>query len=141
MTAQPAGTAAFTTSPGAGSSRADRGLRVNWISIDGCLICRPVGSLDAISVSLLREVTADIPVGASLVLDLSALTFIDSAGREALLAAARWVRSLGGAANAAAPRPLVRRVLVHTGFDRAVPVFATANQAVSAHKGELVAAE
>lgn len=132
---------ASTASPtrwGIPSARTDHGLRINWISIDGCLVCRPVGSLDAFSASLLREVSADVPVGSSLVLDLSALSFIDSAGRGALLGAARLVRARGGAANAAAPRPVVRRVLTRTGFDRLVPVFATASEAVAAHKGMTV---
>ncbi len=125
---------------GAPPGRADHGLRINWISIDGCLVCRPVGSLDAFSASLLREVSADVPVGSSLVLDLSALSFIDSAGRGALLGVARLVRARGGSANAAAPRPLVRRVLTRTGFDRLVSVFTTASEAVAAHKGEFLPA-
>lgn len=133
MTAQTVPAPGTVAPSGLGNQATEPTLRVHRISINGCVICRPVGTLDAFSVSLLREVTSDLSPGTRLILDLSALSFLDSAGLGALIGAARKVNDTGGAANVVAPRDVVRQLLLDMGFERVAPVFATANEAVDAH--------
>lgn len=133
MTAQTVRAPATSASAGLGKQVTEPTLRVHRISINGCVICRPAGALDAFSASLFREETCDLPSGTRLTLDLSALSFLDSTGLGALIGAARRVNDTGGEVNVVAPRDMVRRLLLDMGFERAAPIFLTATDAVDAH--------
>lgn len=114
-------------------------LSLDW-SVDGdFLVCRPMGAIDAFSVTTFREAVAAVPQGASLVVDLSGVSFLDSAGLGALIGAIRRLRQLGGEVAVASPRPLIARVLRTTGFDRIVPVCETVEEAAEALGGALAA--
>ena len=108
------------------------GLFVDWVATDAHLLCRPVGAIDAFSVSEFRAAVAAVPSATSLVVDLSGVSFLDSAGLGALIGAVRRLRQLGGEVTIAAPRPLIARVLHTTGFDRIVSIFASVGEAVGA---------
>ncbi len=133
MTARTVPAPATAAPSGLGNQATEPTLRVHRISVGGCVICRPVGTLDALSVSLFREVTADLASGTRLTLDLSALSFLDSAGLGALIGAARRVNDTGGRVHLVAPGEVVRRLLLDMGFERVAPVFVTASEAVDAH--------
>jgi anti-anti-sigma factor len=47
---------------------------------DGYAICRPVGELDAFTVSHFRQALAELANGPRLVIDMSGVRFVDSAG-------------------------------------------------------------
>jgi anti-sigma B factor antagonist len=86
----------------------------------GQTICRPVGELDAFSVSQFRQALADLASGGQVIIDLSGIPFMDSAGLGALIGGIRRIRELGGDVAVACNRPTLLRLLHSTGFDRIV---------------------
>ncbi len=99
---------------------------------DGYSICRPAGELDAFTVAQFRQVLADVASAKKLVIDLSGVPFIDSAGLGALIGGIRRTRELGGDVAVACDRPTLVRLLKTTGFDRIVNVTDNVEQAKSA---------
>ncbi|MGW0562527.1 STAS domain-containing protein [Streptomyces sp. NPDC003016] len=65
-----------------------------------------------------------------LVLDLSALQFVDSSGMNVLIKAAREAREGGGDLRLVAPAPAVRRLLELTGLSMMTPVHADIEEAL-----------
>ena len=105
----------------------------------GCTICRPIGELDAFTVSQFRQSLAELASSGQLLIDLSGVPFVDSAGLGALIGGIRRVRELGGDVAVACPRPTLTRLLRTTGFDRIVTVTPTLEEAIvtlSAPTGE-----
>jgi len=98
----------------------------------GCTVCRPVGELDAFTVSQFRQALAELASSAHLLIDLSGVPFVDSAGLGALIGGIRRVRELGGDVAVACPRPTLTRLLRTTGFDRIVTVTATVEESLAA---------
>ncbi len=98
----------------------------------GCTVCRPVGELDAFTVSQFRQALAELASAARLLIDLSGVPFVDSAGLGALIGGVRRVRELGGEVVVACPRPTLTRLLRTTGFDRIVTVTGTPQEAMQA---------
>jgi anti-sigma B factor antagonist len=96
------------------------------------IVCRPVGEVDAFSVSQLRQALAEIASSPNLVIDLSSVTFVDSAGLGALVGGIRRTREHGGHVALACSRPVLVRLLRTTGFDRIVTVAGTVDQASEA---------
>lgn len=95
-------------------------------------VVSPKGELDAFSVGRLRERLADLPGASRLVIDLSEVPFLDSAGIGALIGAIRKSRDEGGAVTVACTRENVLRLLHTAGFDRIVPVASDLETAVAA---------
>lgn len=104
---------------------------------DGYQVCRPVGELDAYTVGRFREALADLSVAGRLLIDLSEVPFMDSAGLGALIGGIRRAREAGGEVAVACSRPTLTRLLHTTGFDRIVSVTETVDEAAKA----LLAAE
>ena len=77
------------------------------------------GELDAGTAGRLRSLLNELLLAgkSNLVLDLSGLTFIDSAGLAALLSAAKGTRRGGGRLLLSGPAPTVRKVMALTGID------------------------
>lgn len=94
-----------------------------------CTLCRPVGELDAFTVSQFRQALAELASSPRLLIDLSGVPFVDSAGLGALIGGIRRVRELGGDVAVACPRPTLTRLLRTTGFDRIVTVVGTVEEA------------
>ena len=95
-------------------------------------LCRPVGDLDAYTVSQFREVLAELAAAPRLLIDLSEVPFMDSAGLGALIGGIRRAREADGDVSVACSRPTLTRLLHTTGFDRIVPVTETLEEAVEA---------
>jgi anti-sigma B factor antagonist len=91
------------------------------------IVCRPVGELDAYTVGQFREQLAELATSRRLLIDLSSVPFMDSAGLGALIG-----REAGGDVAVACSRPTLARLLHTTGFDRIVPVTETVEAAASA---------
>lgn len=104
---------------------------VSWESIEGFAVCRPHGDLDAFTVVRFREAIAEIPSDSTVIFDLSAVPFIDSAGLGALVGAIRRIRDLGGEAVVATDRGVHRNLLHTTGFDRIVRITGDVNEAAA----------
>ncbi|MBS1847053.1 MAG: STAS domain-containing protein [Actinobacteria bacterium] len=85
-------------------------------------LCRPVGELDAYTVGQFREALTGLATARRLVIDLSAVPFMDSAGLGALIGGIRRTRENNGDVSVACGRPTLTRLLHTTGFDRIVPV-------------------
>jgi anti-sigma B factor antagonist len=98
---------------------------------DGFLICRPVGELDAFTVSQFRQTLAELASSERLIIDMSGIPFVDSAGLGALIGGIRRTRELGGDVAVACDRPTLVRLLRTTGFDRIVSVTETVEEAMA----------
>lgn len=98
----------------------------------GYTLCRPVGELDAYTVSQFREALGTLASKQYLLIDLSAVPFMDSAGLGALIGGIRRAREAGGDVAVACSRPTLTRLLHTTGFDRIVPVTETVEAAAAA---------
>lgn len=98
----------------------------------GCVVCAPAGELEAYTVPRFREALAGLTPGDRLVIDLSGVTFVDSAGLGALIGGIRRTRELGGDVVVACKRPAILRLLRTTGFDRIVSLVETQQEALIA---------
>jgi anti-sigma B factor antagonist len=107
-------------------------LTIQQQPINGGVVCRPVGEVDSFSVCQFRQALADMAWSRKLVIDLSGVTFVDSAGLGALVGGIRRTRDHGGKVAVACSRPVLVRLLETTGFDRIVTVARTVGQASEA---------
>lgn len=108
-------------------------LTVNHeVTPEGYVVCRPVGELEAFTVSQFRQALADLASSGCLLIDLSEVPFVDSAGLGALIGGIRRARELGGLVVVACRRPTLVRLLRTTGFDRIVMVVDSVEEAVTA---------
>ena len=98
-------------------------------------LCRPVGELDAYTVSNFRDALGELATSPRVVIDLSEVPFMDSAGLGALIGGIRRAREHGGEVAVACSRPTLTRLLHTTGFDRIVPVTETLEAAITAVQG------
>lgn len=98
----------------------------------GYTLCRPVGELDAYTVGTFREALTEVAEEKKLVIDLSEVPFMDSAGLGALIGGIRRTRENDGDVSVACSRPTLTRLLHTTGFDRIVSVAETLDDAVAA---------
>ena len=103
---------------------------------DGYVICRPVGELDAFTVSQFRQALAALASNPRILIDMSGVPFVDSAGLGALIGGIRRARELGGDVAVACNRPTLTRLLHTTGFDRIVTVTDTVEAAAEALEAE-----
>lgn len=95
---------------------------------DGCMVCRLVGTLEADTAPRLREAMALVSSARSLVIDLSGVSFIDSAALAVLVGSIRRLREADGTV-AVCSRGHVRRVLETVGFERVAAMVATVDDA------------
>src|SRR5262245_2796730 len=99
---------------------------------DSYTVCRPVGELDAYTVGQFRDALGELADKRYLLIDLSSVPFMDSAGLGALIGGIRRAREAGGDVAVACSRPTLTRLLHTTGFDRIVPVKETVEAAAAA---------
>ncbi|MDP6077571.1 MAG: STAS domain-containing protein [Acidimicrobiales bacterium] len=99
---------------------------------DGYVLCRPAGELDAYTVAQFREALTELSDEKYVLVDLSDVPFMDSAGLGALIGGIRRARENDGDVAVACNRPALTRLLHTTGFDRIVPVMESVEEAVLA---------
>lgn len=107
-------------------------LEIGVETTEEATICRPVGELDAYTVGQFRDALAELSENKHLVVDLSEVPFMDSAGLGALIGGIRRTRDAGGAVAVACDRPALTRLLQTTGFDSIVPVTESVTEAITA---------
>ncbi|MEM8922795.1 MAG: STAS domain-containing protein [Actinomycetota bacterium] len=95
-------------------------------------LCRPSGEIDSYTVAVFRESLAKLAGEHRLLVDLSQVPFMDSAGLGALIGGIKKARDAGGSVAVACSRPALTRLLHTTGFDRIVPVTETIEEAEDA---------
>ncbi len=96
---------------------------------DDYTVCRPVGELDAYTVGQFREALGELASKPKLLIDMSQVPFVDSAGLGALIGGIRRAREVGGDVAVCCNRPTLVRLLHTTGFDRIVTVTETVEEA------------
>ncbi len=107
-------------------------LEIHVEETENYTLCRPSGELDAYTVGVFRESLANLADSKRLLIDLSDVPFMDSAGLGALIGGIRRTREAEGAVVVACNRPPLTRLLHTTGFDRIVPVTETLEEAEEA---------
>ena len=93
-------------------------------------LCRLSGEVDAYTVGQFRETLAEIESVHWLIIELSEVPFMDSAGLGALIGAIRRVREGGGDVAVLSTNPGLNKLLQTTGFDRIVPVTESLEEAL-----------
>ncbi len=106
-------------------------LRIEVEKREDCTICRPVGELDAYTVGQFREALGELASESKLLIDMSEVPFVDSAGLGALIGGIRRAREAGGDVAVCCNRPTLVRLLHTTGFDRIVTVTDTVAEAAA----------
>ena len=104
-------------------------VEVEVIREGGATICRPVGELDAFSVQDFRDHLAALAGESAVIIDLSAVPFMDSAGLGALIGGIRKIREAEGEVVVVCDRAAVLRLLHTTRFDRMVTVVSAVDAA------------
>ena len=107
-------------------------LEIHVEETDEYTLCRPSGELDAYTVGTFREALTRLAGKQRLLIDLSDVPFMDSAGLGALIGGIRRAREADGAVAVACNRPALSRLLHTTGFDRIVPVTDSIDEARAA---------
>ncbi len=97
----------------------------------------PRGRIDATNAGMAeRDVMAILEnAGPSIILDLSEVDYVSSAGLRVLLVGAKTARAKGGKAVIVAPRPAVLDVLRMSGFDKIIPVASSRDAAQATLQG------
>lgn len=95
-------------------------------------ILRLAGEVDAYTVGEFREALAGIDDVKWLIVELSEVPFMDSAGLGALIGGIRRVREAGGDVAVVSTQAGLNRLLHTTGFDRIVPVTESLEEALAA---------
>lgn len=110
-------------------------VNIEVLDTEDATLCRPMGELDAFTVGEFREQLAGLADRKVLVIDLSEVPFMDSAGLGALIGGIRRVRDGGGSVGVVCTKSAVLRLLHTTGFDRIVEISATVEEAQAAARG------
>ncbi len=106
-------------------------LEIEVATTDAYTLCRPVGELDAYTVNDFREALGGVTSAERVLIDLSNVPFMDSAGLGALIGGIRRAREAGGDVAVACSRPTLTRLLHTTGFDRVAPVTESQDDALT----------
>ena len=99
-------------------------------------VLRPRGDIDAYSVGQFREALSGLAEVPRLLIDLSEVPFMDSAGLGALIGGIRRNRDHEGEIVVVCNNPSLTRLLHTTGFDRIVPVAETLEEGIAILLGE-----
>ena len=99
-------------------------------------VLRPRGDIDAYSVGQFREALSGLAEIPRLLIDLSEVPFMDSAGLGALIGGIRRNRDHEGEIVVVCDKPALTRLLHTTGFDRIVPVIETLDEGLSTLLGD-----
>jgi anti-sigma B factor antagonist len=104
-------------------------VEVDVVREEAATICRPVGELDAFSVQDFREHLGGLAGEPAVIIDLSGVPFMDSAGLGALIGGIRKIRDAEGEVVVVCDRAAVLRLLHTTRFDRMVTVVSLIDEA------------
>jgi anti-sigma B factor antagonist len=109
-------------------------MEIAEVRREGVTVLRLSGRVDASNVgALAATLRAAIEAGERrFVVEGASLTYLDSAGLQALLAAAKALRPLAGRIGLAALREPVRRIVDIAGLSSMFAIFATESDAVAA---------
>lgn len=108
-------------------------LSITQTTVDGTRVLAVAGALDADNVGTLRQALrlGEESASAVTVLDLGAVTFMDSSAINVLVAANRDATAAGGRLRMAALSGPVQRVVEIVGLDTIIPCYPTLAQALT----------
>ena len=95
---------------------------------------------DAFQNDLASELDACAHEGAALVLDMSGLEYVSSAGLRCLMIAAKQAAARQSRVVVSAPQPVVAEILQISRFNLVLPVFGTTREAVASISPQALAA-
>jgi len=100
----------------------------------GCTVIEVHGRLDSSGAQQFDQRSSDLLGGGAtrLVLDLSSLEYVSSAGLRSVLTAAKGARAAGGELVIAGLRGVTKEVFSISGFDTILPTFPDVDAALSA---------
>ena len=110
----------------------ERGIMLE-ISIEGTndfSLCRPSGEIDAYTVDQFRDALSSLATVSKLLIDLSDVPFMDSAGLGALIGSIRKAGENDGHIVVSCGRESLLGLLKTTGFDQIVTVTESVNEAL-----------
>jgi anti-sigma B factor antagonist len=101
--------------------------------VDGCSVVFAVGEIDLAASPVMREVMAEaVESGRHLIVDLSAVSFLDSTGLSVLLGTQKTIEATHKLMSLAEPSGFVAKVLRITRVADAIPVHPDLDTALSA---------
>jgi anti-anti-sigma factor len=111
---------------------------------DACVLC-PAGRIDhenseAFRAELTPQVEASARAGRAIVLDLSGMDYVSSAGLRCFMLAAREAKEHRGRILVAAMQPVVAEIFQISRFNLVFPVFPTLRDALASVSPEALAA-
>lgn len=115
------------------SREGKRTMEITSVQQNDVTIASIVGDLDAAtSAKATAHLAAEIKAGhARLVIELSSVSYLSSAGLRVILGATRQARGSGGDLRLAGAKGDIRRVLDMSGFSKLIKTFPTAAEAVA----------
>jgi anti-sigma B factor antagonist len=96
------------------------------------MVVEAVGEIDIVTAPDLRDALLTCGEAARVVVDLSAVTFLDCAGLSVIARAQRRTAETCGSLSVVAPTGVAARVLRITHFEQIVPLHATLEDAITA---------
>ncbi len=106
-------------------------LEITAHRFPGHVVCALAGEVDSSCVAQFRDALVELAEDPVVIVDLSGVPFMDSAGLGALIGGIRKIRDNEGQIAIACNRATLVRLLQTTGFDRIVPVADTVDLAVT----------
>ncbi|MFC4054842.1 STAS domain-containing protein [Actinomadura syzygii] len=104
---------------------------VNLMRDDRCTLVRVKGDIDVVSRARFEQALFEVvESGEPLVVDMREVTFCDSTGLNAIVAANRRAGERGTAVHLVALPPRVQRVFRITGIDKFIPIYDTLREAL-----------
>jgi len=102
---------------------------------NGVAVVQPVGRLDLLSASELRQTLIDAVAAGKhrLVVDLAGVPFVDSSGLAALISGLKAARLAGGDLRIARPGQQARTVFELTRLDRVLPGYSSVEEAAAGY--------
>jgi anti-sigma B factor antagonist len=103
--------------------------------MDGCTVVFAVGEIDLAASPVMREVmTEAVESCRRVIVDLSAVSFLDSTGLSVLLGTQKTVAATYKSMSLAGPTGMVAKVLSITRIDEAIPVHPNLDTALRANR-------
>ncbi|HEY8481148.1 MAG TPA: STAS domain-containing protein [Spirillospora sp.] len=105
---------------------------INLMRDDRCTLVRVKGDIDVVSRARFEETLLEVvESGEPVVIDMREVTFCDSTGLNAIVAANRRAGERGSALALVALPPRVQRVFRITGIDKFIPIHDTLREAIA----------